>query len=910
MKRKFTLLMVAVFIVNFSCFAKVDVKAAKDSYTLKSTIRDFDPVNEDYPELNHPDFENPDYVDISEKGAIKPTLGSDNTPVYTSSDIITSKESFYDWYHDTSKNININYNMVFIESGREYIFDSDLTDGFFPINDEGFGNYHDGKNYHFTLELHTKFKYKRGQRFLIEGDDDVWLFINKKLVGDLGGIHEMQWVDIKLDDYSDSLDLELEEVYSLDLFFAERHITQSNLRIKTNIELENNYAPKADAGEDQTKEIEGNKISIVLDGSKSKDSNGDKLTYTWKNEDGRTIAKGVKPKVDFNIGKHKIKLMVSDGDLTDTDSVVINVVKKEVSPTQKPITKPTVKPTEKPTVKPTQKPTEKPTVKPTTKATQKPTEKPTVKSTTKPTQTPTPTVKPTTKPTQKPTPTPTVKPTQKPTSTVKTTAERTTTPTPTLTVKRTAERTTTPKTTSTKKQNTTSTPTLQEQSNSPDVPHSAGDKNHEPVANSGEDQIILTPNETTQVKLDGSKSYDFDKDFLTYKWKDKSNKIIGSGAIPNVELPIGDNVITLVVSDGKLSSTDTVKIKVEKQEMPFSAIWPDIAVSLTSDVKKAAEGEDITFAIKYKNKVAVQVPDVCVEMELPGVEVVEHAGGMLDGNKITWEVKDLEPHQFGEITFTVKSNSIEKGEVIKNFVSNIYSRRTELSNTYDDSSKFGVMIYSNRFLHKHLKYILGYPDNTFKGERSITRAETAVIFARILGLEDVDINIKKSFVDVKQGFWAEDHIYAVVQVGLFKGVDDSHFNPNTAIKRAELATVIANYLGISRTIEQKPFESSFNDITNHWAQGNIEEVARYRITSGYDDGAFRPQKNITRQETVAMINRMLFRGPLTNVDNSFPDMLKGHWAFGDIEEAVKSHEFIIDDNKKEVMTQVIDELVW
>ena len=179
-----------------------------------------------------------------------------------------------------------------------------------------------------------------------------------------------------------------------------------------------------------------------------------------------------------------------------------------------------------------------------------------------------------------------------------------------------------------------------------------------------------------------------------------------------------------------------------------------------------------------------------------------------------------------------------------------------------------------------------------------------------MNLKDLELTITKQFVDLEPSFWAENHIYAAVQVGLFKGVDSVHFNPNTPIKRAELATVIANYLGISRTSEQKPFESTFSDITNHWAQGNIEEVARYKIAQGYDDGAFRPQKNITRQEAVVMINRLLFRGPLTNVTNSFPDLIGDHWAFGDVEEAVRSHSLVMDENGIEVMSKHIDEPIW
>ena len=894
MRKRFVMLMVMTLLFSFFNFAAVNVQAAEsDGYKLKATIRDFDPVNDERQELYHPDFENPEYFDTSTKGAVKSNLGSDNKPVYSKSGyttkIITNEESFYDWYHDTPKNINISYDMVFKKIGKKYIFDSALTNGFFPINDQGFGNYYDGKNYHFTLELHTKFVYKAGQSFSISGDDDVWLFINKKLVGDLGGIHETQSVDIRLDDYSKSLDLVSGETYSLDLFFAERHVTESNLKIETNIVLSNNHAPKAHAGDDQNLETDGNQASVILDGTKSKDSDGDELTYIWKNEAGKKIATGVNPRVNFDIGKHKITLTVSDGELADTDTVIINVKKKQVIQTNKPTAKNTPTATAKPTSTPKVTATTKPTSTAKITATTKPTSTAKITATTKPTSTAKITA------TTKPTSTPKVTTTTKPTSTPKVTATTRPTSTPKVTA------TTKPTSTPTIKPTPTLTPNLNNTDKSDGI-SSGSNKNNAPIANAGKDQIVLTNDEVADIKLDGSKSSDKDGDSLTYKWKNESNVTIGNGATPNVKLPLGNHKITLNVSDGKLSSTDTVIIKVEKQDMPPSSVMSmDVAVSLLSDERKVAEDKEVIFTIRYANKTQLEVQDVYIEMKLLDVQVVNNMGGVRSGNKMRWEVGKLKAYEKGEITFTIKPGFTDKAEIIKEFVANIFSRSSRLSNTYDDSSKLDIMVYSNRFLHTHSRYISGYPDNTFKGERNITRAEIAAIFATILNLKDVDITIAKQFVDVKEGFWAEHHIYAVVQAGLFKGVDTTHFYPDTPIKRAELATVIANYLGISRTSEQKPFESSFNDVTNHWAHGNIEEITRYKIAKGYDDGAFRPQKNVARQEAVVMINRLLYRGPLTNVSNSFPDMTSGHWAFGDIEEAVRTHNFTIDENGAEVM---------
>ena len=124
-----------------------------------------------------------------------------------------------------------------------YTFDDKTDDyfsslgGFFPINDELYGNYRStGKNFHFTFELDTEFVYDQGggQVFEFTGDDDVWVYIDNKIVIDLGGVHgaTSQTIDLdRLDWLADG------ETYSLKFFFAERHTTQSNFRIETTLNL-------------------------------------------------------------------------------------------------------------------------------------------------------------------------------------------------------------------------------------------------------------------------------------------------------------------------------------------------------------------------------------------------------------------------------------------------------------------------------------------------------------------------------------------------------------------------------------------------------------------------------------------------------------------------------------------------
>jgi fibro-slime domain-containing protein len=109
------------------------------------------------------------------------------------------------------------------------------SDAFFPIDNQGFGNEGFEHNFAFTTEIHTQFIYNGGEVFTFIGDDDLWMFINKKLAIDLGGLHPPDTQTIMLDVEAANLGIAKGQVYSMDIFHAERHSTGSNFRIDTTI---------------------------------------------------------------------------------------------------------------------------------------------------------------------------------------------------------------------------------------------------------------------------------------------------------------------------------------------------------------------------------------------------------------------------------------------------------------------------------------------------------------------------------------------------------------------------------------------------------------------------------------------------------------------------------------------------
>lgn len=193
---------------------------------LTATVRDF--------QIAHPDFE--DFLG-DDQGIVKTDLGMDGKPVYNgnpTTPTTSGKENFDQWFRDLAGvNMALPVSIPLKAAGNgTYTYDNSA---FFPIDGQGFGDEGNTHNYHFTLELRTQFTYEGGEVFTFTGDDDLFTFINGKLVIDLGGVHGAESATVDLDARAAELGLVKGQKYPLDFFFAERHTSESNFRIDTTI---------------------------------------------------------------------------------------------------------------------------------------------------------------------------------------------------------------------------------------------------------------------------------------------------------------------------------------------------------------------------------------------------------------------------------------------------------------------------------------------------------------------------------------------------------------------------------------------------------------------------------------------------------------------------------------------------
>ena len=201
----------------------------------------------------------------------------------------------------------------------------------------------------------------------------------------------------------------------------------------------------------------------------------------------------------------------------------------------------------------------------------------------------------------------------------------------------------------------------------------------------------------------------------------------------------------------------------------------------------------------------------------------------------------------------------------------------------------------------HFAYIVGYGNGEVRPQNNITRAEVATIFFRLLTDDVRDENLTKTnrYSDVAATSWYNTAVSTLSSMGIITGYPDGTFRPNAAITRAEFAAIAARFDNDGDKTAAK-----FSDIATHWAKDEISIAYNNGWITGYPDGTFGPQRDITRAETMTLVNRVLNRQPETE-DDLIPNMTvwtdnanPKAWYYLAVQEATNSHYYEFKTNSQ------------
>lgn len=159
---------------------------------------------------------------------------------------------------------------------------------------------------------------------------------------------------------------------------------------------------------------------------------------------------------------------------------------------------------------------------------------------------------------------------------------------------------------------------------------------------------------------------------------------------------------------------------------------------------------------------------------------------------------------------------------------------------------------------KPLGVISGYPDGTFRPDRTITRAEFISITVNALGYVPRPANSGE--------FWAMPHVEQALSLGLIKNEEYGGLTQTTlnmAISREEMASIVVNaFYSTGATLNADELSAAAKTLTDLSKVSSVyydQAVAAValNIITGYEDQTFRPTNNASRAQAAAVSHKLL-----------------------------------------------------
>lgn len=151
----------------------------------------------------------------------------------------------------------------------------------------------------------------------------------------------------------------------------------------------------------------------------------------------------------------------------------------------------------------------------------------------------------------------------------------------------------------------------------------------------------------------------------------------------------------------------------------------------------------------------------------------------------------------------------------------------------------------------YLGVVKGTGDGQFHPQSNVTNRQVALMLVRALKKQGMVFYENPGYKDVKIYDDGYKEIAIATQLGIFP--KEEYFRPHQAITRDEMARALTRAFELNINTDY-----TFKDVdSNYWAHSYISTIASYNITTGYQDGTFRPKQTLTRSQFAAFVARAL-----------------------------------------------------
>ena len=437
---------------------------------------------------------------------------------------------------------------------------------------------------------------------------------------------------------------------------------------------------------------------------------------------------------------------------------------------------------------------------------------------------------------------------------------------------------------------------------------------------------------------------------FTYKWDNGAEKSVTTNPLVTaIPQEVGKHTLTVTgYTNNNVTSTKSwvyeIKEEVPENDELIVEDWMKenkdldvLAVSLRNDSDEYdkenkniyALDEEVVYYVDYKNGGNDIKKEVKIVLELPlQFKAVSTYGGKVDSDKktITWTFADgLEKDAAGtkvvKVKYTALSRNSKKAEVVYP-VARIYNANKE-----KDASAVINYIFKNEDTEigdEHYPYMFGDKNKTtFRPDDGISRAEGALVLARIFGINYTGTTVVgDEFADLADTYIeAQRAIVACSKIGIINGYTDGTYRPNNKMTRAEFMKIIASYVEVNAEDDDidglevkvdnniKLYKNPTNvymtgstTTSTHWAINYVTLLCRLNMTSVSDSNKnLRLDDEITRAEVAQLVNFYLLRAPADSGKTQFSDVAKNHKLFADILEATRpAHTYYLTSEGTEI----------